>query len=299
MTGTLTRSALGQLARQEIANYARSKLFWFGTLLTAVVAVLGVLGRSDVRGRTALDGLAPGLTLGVLGIVVMAGLVRRSDRAAEAAGAVAVPERTRTLALAAATVVPLTVALGWWAAAAYGYLAYDRSADSTFEATPDALVLGVLFAQGVVAAVGGPLLGLVLARWLPQRWTPPIAAVAVVVVSLFMNGDQAWTTSWREVWLWTHFHGPIGTAVGSAPGDDPMRWGVLTGSVFWYVGYLLALCALGVLFAVFHDREQDRTRLTRAGLGVLGAAVLLCVLAVTGGEPDIVYNPLPSPEATG
>ena len=48
---------------------------------------------------------------GVLGLVVMFGLTRRSDRAAEAAGAVAVPERTRTLALACAIVVPFTAAM--------------------------------------------------------------------------------------------------------------------------------------------------------------------------------------------
>ena len=30
-------------------------------------------------------------------------------------------------------------------------------------------VYAVLFTQGVIPAVGGPMLGLVLARWLPQR----------------------------------------------------------------------------------------------------------------------------------
>jgi hypothetical protein len=42
----------------------------------------------------------------VLGLVVMFGLARNSDRAAEAAGAVSVPQRTRTLSLATAVVVP-------------------------------------------------------------------------------------------------------------------------------------------------------------------------------------------------
>lgn len=296
MTRTAAGSTLGQLARQEIRRYAANRLFWFGAALTLVVAGLGVAGQSGERGRTALDGLGPAFTLGVLGIVVMAGLVRDSDRAAAAAGTVAVPERTRTLALAASVVVPLAVALVWFAAAAYGYLAYESSPDSTFGATSDAFVLAVLFSQGVVSAVGGPVLGLVLARWFPRRWAPPIVAVLVVVVTVLFNGDQAWNASWREVWVWTHFHGPVGLWAGD---EDPLRWAVLPGSVFWFVGYQLTLCALGVLFAVYHDRECDRTVVVRLGAGLLAIALVLGVLAVTGGQPEVVYNPIPSPDAGG
>ena len=296
MTRPALGSTLGQLARQEIRRYAVHPLFWFGATLTLVLAGFGAAGQSGERGRTALDGLGPAFTLGVLGIVVMAGLVRDSDRAAAAAGTVTVPERTRTLALAASAVVPLTVALGWFVAAAYGYLAYPSSPDSTFAATSDVFVLTVMFSQGVVSAVGGPVLGLVLARWFPRRWVPPIVAVLVVVVTVAFNGDQAWNAAWREVWVWTHFHGPLGMW---SVEPDPLRWAVLPGSVFWYVGYQLALCALGVLFAVYHDAECDRRVVVRLGTGLLAVALVLCVLAVVGGQPEIVYNPIPSPDAGG
>ena len=295
MTPTAAGSTLGQLARQEIRRYAGHRLFWFGSALTLVIAGLGAAGRSDERGRTALDGLGPAFTLGVLGIVIMAGLVRDSDRAAAAAGTVVVAERTRTLALAAAVVVPLAVALVWFAAAAYGYLAYERSPDSTFDATPDAFVLAVLFSQGVVSAVGGPVLGLVVGRWLARRWAAPIVAVVAVLLTVVLNGDQAWNAGWREVWIWTHFHGPFGLA-GS---DDPGRWTVLPGSVFWYVGYQVTLCALGVLIAVLHDRESERAAPARVAVGLAVLAVVLSGLAITGGQPATLPNPIPSPDAGG
>ena len=295
MTSTAAGSTLGPLARQEIRRYAGHPLFWFGAGLTLVVAGSGAAGQSSERGRTALDGLGPAFTLGVLGIIVMAGLVRDSDRAAAAAGTVAVPERTRTLALAAAVIVPLAVALLWFVAAAYGYLAYPRSPDSTFAATPDAFVLAVLFSQGVVAAVGGPVLGLVVGRWSGRRWTAPIVAVVAVLLTVVLNGDQGWNVGWRAVWVWTHFHGPFGLP----DQDDPMRWTVLPGSVFWFVGYQLVLCALGVLVAALHDRDSARAPAARTAVGLAAVAVLLSGLAITGGQPATLPNPIPSSVAGG
>jgi len=139
------------------------------------------------------------------------------------------------------------------------------------------------------------VLGLVVGRWLRRRWAAPIVAVVAVLLTVVLNGDQTWNAGWREVWIWTHFHGPFGLAGA----DDPIRWTVLPGSVFWYVGYQLALCVLGVLIAVLHDWESERTAPARAAVGLAVLAVVLSGLAITGGEPATLPNPIPSPDAGG
>ncbi len=118
---SITAPALGTLARQEIRNYLRSKLFWVGAAGVAFLVVTALAGQGDERFSTSGDGLGPAALVGVLGMFVMAGLVRNSDRAAEAGGAVAVPQRVRTLALACAVVVPFTLGLLWFVGAVIGY----------------------------------------------------------------------------------------------------------------------------------------------------------------------------------
>ena len=96
----------------------------------------------------------------------------------------------------------------------------------------------------------------------------------------------------RVFWPWTYFGGPYGTD------GDAERWLILTGSPAWYAAYLVALCVLGVLVAVLHDREVDRTRLLPAIGVVAGVAVVLGVLAMTQGVQATTVNPLPSDSAT-
>ncbi len=115
-TITATGSTFGVLARQEIRNYLRSKLFWAGVVLLTAVTLMTFVNSGNSRAdgssaSSAMDMIAPAAFLGVFGLIVMAGLTKRSDRVADAAGSVAVPERTRTAALATAVVVPLTAAL--------------------------------------------------------------------------------------------------------------------------------------------------------------------------------------------
>ena len=62
----------------------------------------------------------------------------------------------------------------------------------------------------------------------------------------------------RVFWPWTYFGGPYGVE------GDPERWLILTGSPQWYCLYLVALCALGVVVAALHDREQPRAGLQRS-----------------------------------
>jgi hypothetical protein len=291
MTTTTTESAWGTLARQEIRNYLRSKLFWLGAALTAAISVAGLLG-GDPRFSTTGDGIAPAALIGLFGIGVMAGMTRNSDRAAAAAGAVAVDQRTRTLALAAAVVVPATVGLAWFVLAVIGYNLNPPDADAgPFGAASETFIYAGMFLQGVMACIGGPVLGLVIGRWLPRRGVVPVVIVAIVLVTMVMQPLFSWAEEWRQVWPWVHYYAPSGIE------GDAERALAHTGSPYLHIVYLALLCVLGVLFALYRDTEADRTRLRAVLLGVAGAAAVVCVLAMLGGLDEPTPNPIPSPAA--
>lgn len=294
MTSSLTfhNATLTSLARQEVSAYLHHKLYWVGAGLLLAVTVIGLVS-PDASWSVTGDGIAPAALLGVLGISVMAGLVRNSDRAAEAAGAVSVDQGTRTLALACAVVVPLATALVWYVLAVVAYQLHPPEPQTVpFGTMSDTFVLASMFAEGVPAAAGGPVLGLVIGRWWPRRWVAPVLSVVVVLTTMVMQPLFDWAASWRHVWVWIHFYGAGGTE--SDP-DAALRY---SGSPYAYIGYLATLCVLGVLVALYRDPEADRAALrTRIAVVALVAAAL-CLTAMLVGPDTTLVNPLPSSGAT-
>jgi hypothetical protein len=288
------------LARQEIGQYLRHKLFWFGAAVMVLADVTMLVGVFDENGSSAAYEIVPGALLGLLGLVTTYGLTRRSDRAALAAGAVAVPERTRTLALVTAVVVvPGGLAFLSWVVAVAGYYAHPPKAYVIPPGVSDAFVFAELFGDGVLCAVGGPLLGLLLARYLPRRGVPVISVVVLVVVTILLQGNFAGGQPYRVWWVWTYFltqvavlHGQPASGFSSDP-DRELFIGTLPGNPYLWLVYLVLLCVLGVLVAVMHDQESDRRVLRKAAAGVLVAAVLAGILTMTVGYTDMVINPMP------
>jgi hypothetical protein len=282
---TTTGSTLGVLARQEIRNYLHHKLFWFGTALVILLDVVLLFDLGDDPGSSGSYMIGPAAMLGVLGLVVMFGLTRRSDRAAEAAGVVAVPERTRTLALAAATVVPFSVALGSFVVAVTAWYLHPPADYVVPPGISDAFVHAEQFGDGVVCALGGPILGLVLARYLPRRGVAPVASVLLVVVTIMLQGSLVGGEQpYRVLWVWTYF-------LTQRSVDGEWHMGTLPGNPFIWVLYLLVLCALGLVMALRHDLESDRTSLTKAAVALTAVAVGLGVLTMTVGYTDAVLSP--------
>jgi hypothetical protein len=280
-----TGSTLGVLARQEISNYLRHKLFWFGTALVLLLDVVMLFDLDNDPGSSGSYMIAPAALLGVLGLVVMFGLTRRSDRAAEAAGVVAVPERTRTLALAAATVVPFSVALGSFAVAVVVWYLHPPAGYVVPTGISSAFVHAEQFGDGVVCAVGGPILGLVLARYLPRRGVAAVASVLLVIATILLQGSLVGGEQpYRVFWVWTYFLTQRST-------DGVWHMGTLPGNPFIWVLYLVALCALGIVVAVRHDPDSDRVALTRVALALSALVLVLGVLTMTVGFTEAATNP--------
>ena len=281
-----TGSTFGVLARQEIRNYLRAKLFWFGAALTLAVDVIMLLDPGDDPSSSGAYMIAPAALLGVLGLVTMFGLTRRSDHAAEAAGAVAVPERTRTLALATATVVPLSVAMLSFIVAVVAWYVHPPADYIVPPGISNAFVHAQMFGDGVLCAVGGPLLGLLLARYLPKRGITAVASVLLVLATILLQGGLLGEQRYRVFWVWTYF---LTQSPEGGPGEQ--HFTTNPGNPFLWLIYLVTVCALGVVVAVRHDPESDRARLGKLAIGLILVAVVLGVLTMTVGFTDSVVNP--------
>ncbi len=282
-------SALGALARMEISHYLRHPLFVVGLGLTVVGCAMG----ADTTSSSLYHVIIPGAALGVFGLIIMAGLVRRSDEAHEAAGAVVVTERTRTLALASAVVVPFSAGLAFfvWAVWAWHDSPPAPSAIPFGGYAGDGWAYAIMFALGTLSTAGGPILGLVIGRWAHFRGAAPLAAVVLVMVTVVMQGIIEPLRYIRVFVPWTYFGGPLGVE------GDPGRWLMLTGSPQVYSLYLVALCVLGVLLALLHDREQPRRRLGKLAVCVGVIALALGTAAMVTGPQDVRINPLSSASA--
>jgi hypothetical protein len=276
--------ALRSLAALEARRYLRSPLFLIGVGLlvwTTVVSTGDLASNAGTTDPGDLD-ILPAFCLGLLGVFVGHQLTRSLDASGEAIGASPSDGVRRTAALCLACLVPGMVALAWvgWIYAALAVGNIHLSVTITPE-TRAAMLL-----SGAVAAVGGPLFGVLVARWV--RF-PGSALVAVVVlagwtllgtVSLAMAPSRAGTL--------LHLSAPLTNWV-SADGPRSPAW-VAGGSPGWYLGYVVALCCLAATAALLPSTTGARRgRLLRL-LGLIAVAALACLaLAVL---PDPVRIPL-------
>lgn len=291
-TAHMTRQAgtLPVLSRLEMRRYAVHPLFLLGVAVSVLTCF--VLGISEEERSSSLGfAIVPAACFGVLGIIVMASLTRRSERLSVAAGVVPTSERTRSLALVAACAVPFAAGLVWWAWALWAFNDSPPPPDG-FPFGPvvsdDVWVAAVLFGEGPMAALGGPLLGILVARWIGTRAAPILTAVGVIAFCIVMQGLFDQVMRIRVVSPWTYFGGPSGVK------GDPERMLLYTGSPYWWVAYLACLCVLGVIAILLHDREQPRGPLLRTAAGVGVVAVITVLLAMWTGTPETIANPLPS-----
>jgi hypothetical protein len=279
-------SVLARLARLETLRYLRHPLFVLG----AVVSIAFVFEPTDHRGLSNFDAIVPAAALGVLGLVAMAGMTRNARLLSRSAGAAPVPERVQTGALALACLLPFAVGVLWFVLAAYRAGQNPPSPDGfPFGPVSDSWKLAVPFGEGVMASLGGPLLGVLIGRWWPRRGVAPIAAVLLVVAVMLTHGLFEPLRPFRMVMPFTYWGGPYGVA------GDPQRMIIMTGSPQWWVAYLVCLCGLAVVAALWHDPGARTPRLRATGAVMVVAAVATLLLAMFTGVDHQLVNPVPSP----
>ena len=117
-------------------------------------------------------------------------------------------------------------------------------------------------AAGPLTVLGGALLGVLVARWLPFPTAPALVMVAVVAVTFVLN--ESWGGRYDGLSPYMTFSAY--TVDGSWGGHTP-------GSPGWHAGYLAALCGMAAAGALLRDARRPALPFV-AGLALTALAVV-------------------------
>jgi hypothetical protein len=274
-----TLRALGWI---EARRYARHPLFLVGLGFL----IFATASTANDRSSCCSNQIMPAFLLGLIGVFVGFGLARSMQRAEEAIRSGPTDGVLRTVALCLACLVPAAAASVWLAAQFVIYAMWPPTEGWYFEVST-ATVLAGLLGGGVVAATGGPLVGVLVGRWTRFPGAGLLAAVALVGWGVLATYGHAMPPS-RWATLAT-LNAPFTPWVFTA-GRGTERWWLSAGSPWWHLAYLAMLCGLaGVAAAVRDAVGPRRTRL----VGVLAVLVILALVSLAlAAAPDPTRIPL-------
>ena len=281
MTATLTfgppatspgRAAFTALAARELRRFVLNPVFLSGVAMAAWWA--WKMPRADPE----IDELTgyPAIFLGGFGMAATYWLTRSMRTSEPVAAVTPVTRPARTAALCGVAIVPLLCGV----LTLYLFLRVYPVGDAVFGPFSPSARIAVLVGQIVMPALGGPLLGVALGRWVRFPGAAFVLFLVIfgwvelVTIPALSHPDSAPLTVLRLFSPFAFF-----TLRADAGGVTAFR-----GSPWFFIGWQLALCAIAVLVALLRGAEgRVRTRIVRS-LGVAGvAALILLVLAATGG----------------
>ena len=268
---------LAALARADARRFARHPLFLFGLAVCLAFLVAGVAEQSVVDVSVMEATVLPAFFIGVFGFVAAHRLTTSLRRTGDLVVTAPVDAQRRTAALCLSCLVPMAAGLVFFvlllvfgavwppgAPAAHGTVAW-------FGDEPAVDVVAALFANVVLAALGGPLLGVAVARWAPFRGS---ALLGTVVLAFGVIYAMELNDPWQAMAPYINFSDSMvvhGKTVSSwlRDGVDPV----------WWVGYAASLCGLAAVAALLRDRAHRRGLLA-AGAVLTTSAVVCFLLAV-------------------
>lgn len=268
------------MATIEARRMARHPVFLLGVALGFAVLGLYLVLVHDETGIPVV------LTLPLLGafyiglttVIAAALLARSTEGAIEAVATAPGTEARRTLALAAAGIPPFVAGVVYsLALVVAAEMVGVAPQEWWFDTMPDWQVWSIVLMCPVVC-FDGALLGVLVGRWLRFRGASAIVVVVLIVVSVlgqtpFLESDRS---EWR-LWVpWAIFH-----TGDNADGTQTL----IAGNPAAYLGYLLALGALAVLGAIWHDPTVRTARFRAVIASVAVTAVAFFVLSATTGNP--------------
>ena len=267
------RAMFTALAIRETRRLVLNPVFLFAVafIVYALWAGPGALG-------TEIDTYNPypAIFLGGFGMMATYWQTRSMQASEPVVGVTPVTRPARTAALCAVALVPF--ACGCLALLRFVQLIpVSNALYGPF--SPSARV-AVLAGQMVVPALGGPLLGVALGRWV--RFP---GAAFVLFLLLY-----AWVSLVTILAIWYPDSAPVAVLRLFAPfafftlHSDAGGVAAWRGSPWFFIGWQFALCAIAVLVALLRGAEgRVRTRIVSA-LAIAGvAALILLMLAGLGG----------------
>jgi hypothetical protein len=270
---TTPGQTLAALARADARRFARHPLFLFGFGAWVVILIVGVANQQVVSIGVEDPGTFIAFLIGVFGFVVAHRLTTSLRRSGDLADTAPVSSQRRTLAMCLACLVPMTASLFIVTA----FIVFGSVWPPTmpnggqvawFGYESNVTILAVLLADAVLACLGGPLLGVAVARWAPFRGS---ALLGVVLLMFTVMSASSLPAPWYAIAPWAIFW-------ESHLVDEVYQssWVLTAVSPVWYCGYVACLCGLAVVAALGRDNAHRR-QLLLAG-GVLAAVGVGCLL---------------------
>ncbi len=285
------RSAFAALARIEAKRLARHPMFLVGTALGVLFTAMALAEQADQVTGDSLSLPVVALTVGVASLIAAYHLTRSFHGAGELLEASPTSVTRRTGALCLAAGVPALVA-SLWLVAYYGLAppALDPP-EWMYGEFSHASVGTVLVENSVAAAVGATLLGVAAGRWWRFRGASAVLVLVVVVWTIGVLGAFSSTDGAPPAWFrWVRLFTPVGYFTSATPADASVT--SLTGSPWWYLVWIVTLCALAAIAALLWRSEgQTRRRLVRLGAVAVTLSVVSYGLASATGlsEPVRTY----------
>ena len=263
------------LASADALRYARHPLYLLATGVLLFSLARGVVTQHPTRIGIE-ETLAPAFLLGVFGFVVAHRLTTSLRRTADLAETAPVTSQRRTVALCLACLLPMAtgafVVLAQVAAASVWPPTLPGGHVAWFGYEPDSAVWGVLIGDVVLAALGGPLLGVAVARWAPFRGSALLGMIVLTSVAVLA---QVVPSPWYAFSPWVIF------SDGHVVGGEYQTSSILdTVAPLWWCGYAACLCGLAVVAALLRD-PGHRARLLAAGAGLAVVGVAFVLVAVS------------------
>jgi hypothetical protein len=288
-TPTAERQVLTALARIHARRFLRHPLYLLGVLLLASGLVQAYRSPDSAGVHWDEIGLSTSMFLGIPGLIVAYRLTVTEEKAIAVLPSAPSDQRVRTLALCLACLVPaVTIAVFFVLYAVVNQLS-PGGLEDPYSLRPADGTIGwagyvAHLAEVVVAGLGGPLLGVVTARWLRFAGAGILVAVGLFLVemtalALGEGGTSFWDAWWVQAFTdlmpWVYW--------GADSNGDRLYESMRPGSPVGHLVYSLALCGLAVTAAVLKDATPGvKATWTRRGWVLLGVAAVGCLWALLG-----------------
>ena len=266
--------SLMALAQAEALRFARHPLFLVSAAVMLLATAIGVANQKVVD--VGVEGtVLPAFFVGVFGFVVAHRLTTSLRRSGDLADTAPVSAQRRTLALCLACLVPMTLGILvvlssvlfgaiWPPSLPDGHVAW-------FGYEPDLTIWAILVGDVVLACLGGPLLGVAVARWAPFRGS---ALLGMAVLAIGASTLASLPSPWYVVSPYAIF-----SDEHLENGKYQISWVRDGVSPVWWCGYAACLCGLAVLAALLRHDADRRRLLTSAGV-LVALAVGFALVAV-------------------
>ena len=270
----MTATTLTTLSRREARRFALNPVFLAAAALTAYILWNRQRGlAADVNTVTVY----PAIFLGGLGMVTAFWLTRSMRSSADALDVAPTSWPARTAAICLAAVVPLLC--GVLSLVAIGVFQKVQG-DWSFGSRSLSDLVAAVLSQTVVPALGGPLLGVALGRWVRFPGTA-IVSLLVLYGWVTLTYALAAANPYSVLTVMVRFFAPFAFFTNE---DNPGQVETWRGSPWFFVGWQLSLCAVAVIVALLRGADPElRSRLVKLLGGVAGLAIVMYVLAVIGG----------------